>query len=1258
MNEPLYTDALGPETYQQHKPVAMQAQHGAGMASDLVGGGGPLAGQKRHDGDDNNNGDNDNNTTPRFASSIPPEPFPDSLDAPLSMMDYDAPAPGDGLFQGFTFSFPAPGNNPASFEHPQHPQHPQQPSVLMPVPAGQADFSGNLMVSTHGMPSGAFAGLYEGGMLGPDPTTSAAAATAAAAAAVSVPMGFFADPRPIPSSEFAVDPLDLASVDASPLGASPSMLGPGMPGFAMVGSGPGSDLLSGPMGVFGSPMAMGHDPPGLLRGPAAGSDRQSSIASSSAAPSPMPPPPLPRSAVGGPQPLPPPPPPSLRPGKKGIYSKSGFDMIRALTYVATRENPTIDIGAVDLSCSFLVCDLTLNDCPIVYVSDNFQNLTGYNRYEIMGQNCRFLQSPEGHVEAGSRREFVANDAVYDIKKAVAEGREIQRSLINYRKGGKPFLNLLTLIPIPWDDSNGEFRYCVGFQIDLVECPEALHPALYDPASSAVSTAPSPASTSAASCSSRATGPGAGPMRVDYRHGDAIPASVTFTPPPSTRWDRDLAGTGGKTLSTAEVSSLLQHQCSATVQQHAAGAAAAGATPLPAGGGSGGGIVSASSEWHRQNWDKMLLENADDVVHVLSLKGLFMYLSPACKRVLEYDPAELVGNPLASVCHPSDIVPVTRELRDAAGAGAGGTVNVAFRVRRKNSGYTWFESYGVLVCEGAAKAGGSKEGGNGGGGGAGAGSGTAAAAAAAGGGGGGGGGSGGGATGRKYLVLVGRQRPVLSLRRSLVDACSNGSSSIIINATSPTRSGSSPTMTTTTTHPLATATAPPTITTTTLWTKLSTSGLILFASPSGTRALLDLAARDIEGTSIQALLPPSRREMRAEFGRAVEKARYGKVAGVRHEIVTRAGKPVAVETVFYPGDGEVLAEQQQQQQQDGEEEEEEEQQQEATAGGASGVGGSGSDAGPEDGRSSRAATARARRMKPSFLIAQTRLVGSGGGGGGGRAGGQDHAPEPDHALVRRGSGADDHDDLFAELKTTRCTSWQYELRQMEKDNRRLADELAQLVIGKKRKRRKGSGASGASGAGGASGSGSLAGSTTRRGSVGGGSVAGGGGGGGGSGSSGGGTAGANAPPPPPPPLPPASVKGCASCHKTETPEWRRGPSGNRDLCNSCGLRWAKQVGKLSSRNTSRANSSGSSTSLASDAGTATKRAASVSTASTASSSSSAHSPAESSPLRRELPGSALDVVGAGGVGGGSIIVVGSQDGGGMAPGMRPIREEEL
>jgi hypothetical protein len=101
-----------------------------------------------------------------------------------------------------------------------------------------------------------------------------------------------------------------------------------------------------------------------------------------------------------------------------------------------------------------------------------------------------------------------------------------------------------------------------------------------------------------------------------------------------------------------------------------------------------------------------------------------------------------------------------------------------------------------------------------------------------------------------------------------------------------------------------------------------------------------------------------------------------------------------------------------------------------------------------------------------------------------------------------SGSGEDDDIFAELRTTRCTSWQYELRQMEKVNRLLAEELAELMANKKKRKRRKGGASGPGGNGG--------------------------------------------------------KRDCANCHRKETPEWRRGPSGNRDLCNGCGLRWRKVI----------------------------------------------------------------------------------------------------
>ncbi|KAI8830240.1 GATA zinc finger-domain-containing protein [Chytridium lagenaria] len=54
----------------------------------------------------------------------------------------------------------------------------------------------------------------------------------------------------------------------------------------------------------------------------------------------------------------------------------------------------------------------------------------------------------------------------------------------------------------------------------------------------------------------------------------------------------------------------------------------------------------------------------------------------------------------------------------------------------------------------------------------------------------------------------------------------------------------------------------------------------------------------------------------------------------------------------------------------------------------------------------------------------------------------------------------------------------------------------------------------------------------------------------------------------PPSPPTKrkhagdyVKKCEHCHTTESPEWRRGPTGPKTLCNACGLRYARNIAKL-------------------------------------------------------------------------------------------------
>lgn len=457
----------------------------------------------------------------------------------------------------------------------------------------------------------------------------------------------------------------------------------------------------------------------------------------------------------------------------------------------------------------------------------------------------------------------------------------------------------------------------------------------------------------------------GSYSINYQRGMTMPRYVMNAPDPSMKAET------GQTVPRDDVSAILST------------------------------IGSGESEYAKRMWDKVLLENTDDVVHVLSLKGLFQWISPSALRVLEYEPSEIIGTALSSVCHPSDIVPVTRELKDTS---TGASVNVVFRIRRKLSGYMWFEGHGSLHTEQGK--------------------------------------------GRKSIIMVGRERPVYALSKSEI-ATSGG------------------------------------IGENELWTKMSTSGMFLYVS-SNVRQLLDRQPDELVGVSIQSLM---RAESKTEFGRILEHARTGKKASVKHEMINRRGQVLSAYTTLYPGDA-------------------------------------------------------VEGQKPTFIVAQTRLIKFSRGNTTGRppiyskkdssesvqsiSGMQTGATMQDgdgtphsvsstnlyrttHESATTYSGVNgllighqdqtlaSDDNLFDELKTTKSSSWQYEIRQLEKRNRMLAEEVQSLIAAKKkRKRRKGAG---------------------------------------------------------------NQQKDCANCHTRVTPEWRRGPSGQRDLCNSCGLLWANLVSSM-------------------------------------------------------------------------------------------------
>ncbi|QOS12670.1 receiver/sensor box histidine kinase [Haloferax gibbonsii] len=92
------------------------------------------------------------------------------------------------------------------------------------------------------------------------------------------------------------------------------------------------------------------------------------------------------------------------------------------------------------------------DNPIVYVNDEFTDITGYSRDEVLGRNCRFLQGEE-----------TDEAAVAELRAAVDEREPVTTELLNYRKDGTEFWNRVRIAPI-FDD--GSVDLFVGFQDDI------------------------------------------------------------------------------------------------------------------------------------------------------------------------------------------------------------------------------------------------------------------------------------------------------------------------------------------------------------------------------------------------------------------------------------------------------------------------------------------------------------------------------------------------------------------------------------------------------------------------------------------------------------------------------------------------------------------------------------------------------------------------------------------------------------------------
>lgn len=111
--------------------------------------------------------------------------------------------------------------------------------------------------------------------------------------------------------------------------------------------------------------------------------------------------------------------------------------------------------------SMVITDPRQPDNPIVFANDAFLRLTGYERHEVLGKNCRFLQGPK-----------TDKSAVEQIRTAIEDKADVSVDVLNYRKDGSTFWNALYISPVSND--KGEVQFFFASQLDVSDRKRSEH----------------------------------------------------------------------------------------------------------------------------------------------------------------------------------------------------------------------------------------------------------------------------------------------------------------------------------------------------------------------------------------------------------------------------------------------------------------------------------------------------------------------------------------------------------------------------------------------------------------------------------------------------------------------------------------------------------------------------------------------------------------------------------------------------------------
>lgn len=114
-----------------------------------------------------------------------------------------------------------------------------------------------------------------------------------------------------------------------------------------------------------------------------------------------------------------------------------------------------DIAMDEAPLGVTIADASQHDNPLIDANDEFSELTGYPRDEVLGRNCRFLEG-----------EATRSEPVEGMRGAIEAEEPVSVELRNYSKDGRMFWNQVTIVPIRAED--GGVTHYVGHQQDITD----------------------------------------------------------------------------------------------------------------------------------------------------------------------------------------------------------------------------------------------------------------------------------------------------------------------------------------------------------------------------------------------------------------------------------------------------------------------------------------------------------------------------------------------------------------------------------------------------------------------------------------------------------------------------------------------------------------------------------------------------------------------------------------------------------------------